>query len=253
MKKVFSLIAIVAMVGFISCQKTPNNPTPTPTPEPEPQPEPPTEVTITIDGDFSDWAAIDQAKLSTAKTNPDSSWDAVKEIKVHANADFVFYYIKFDKESVADLLSEGDELPIRLCINTDGEFASGYQNYFLQGYDFIVEGGLSDPANKTWGEYTGTFYQRLDGWKELLPSTGGMVTGKGAGNEYEIMLAREIFNSAAAGSDVPMLMGDIFQTGIRFYSTVSGSWEELSNMPNSAITEDNPNGYGNLLEIATIK
>ena len=46
MKKVFALMAVVAMVGFVSCKKTP---TPTPTPEPEPEPTPTEEVvTATI-------------------------------------------------------------------------------------------------------------------------------------------------------------------------------------------------------------
>ena len=42
MKKVFSLLAVIAMVGFVSCEKKPE-PTPEPTPEPEPDP-----VTATI-------------------------------------------------------------------------------------------------------------------------------------------------------------------------------------------------------------
>ena len=44
MKKIFALMAVVAMVGFVSCNKNPKpEPTPTPTPEPEPDP-----VTATI-------------------------------------------------------------------------------------------------------------------------------------------------------------------------------------------------------------
>ncbi len=45
-----------------------------------------------------------------------------------------------------------------------------------------------------------------------------------------------------------LLMGDTFQTSMRFYETTStGKWEELSNIPN---TDD---GYGNLLEVTFAK
>ena len=42
MKRIFALMAVVAMVGFVSCNK---NPKPEPTPKPEPDPDP---VTATI-------------------------------------------------------------------------------------------------------------------------------------------------------------------------------------------------------------
>ena len=44
MKKIFALMAVVAMVGFVSCNKNPK-PEPTPNPTPEPDPDP---VTATI-------------------------------------------------------------------------------------------------------------------------------------------------------------------------------------------------------------
>ena len=50
MKKIFAMMAVVAMFGVVSCNKTPD-PTPTPKPEPEPDPDPVT-ATITA-GDVS--------------------------------------------------------------------------------------------------------------------------------------------------------------------------------------------------------
>ena len=55
---------------------------------------------------------------------------------------------------------------------------------------------------------------------------------------------------AANTSDVPMPMGDEFQTGIRFYYN---GWDEFSNMPNSSIDEEMGNGWGYLMRISTNK
>lgn len=245
MKKVFSLLAIAAMVLGVSCKKGGTDPTPTPGPEPEPA-----GLSIIIDGNFDDWATLDMGNYNSAKNNPASPWDGVSEIRCCADADFVYYYIKYNKATLDELMAEKDELPIRLCINTDGEFTSGYDSYFLEAYDFIVEGGLSN-AEGAWGEINGTLYQRVDGsWSKLIPETGGVVMGKGSGTEYEIMLSRELFNNAVSADQK---MGDIFYTGIRFYTTYTGSWEELSNMPNSSIDEGDGNGWGHLLMIQTVK
>lgn len=207
---------------------------------------------ITIDGDFADWAALDATKVVKATSDPNSPWDAVNEIRVYADEMFVFYYIEFNSSKVADLLAgsvgQEDGLPIRLNINTDGELTSGYTSYSLDGYDFIVEGNLADAG--AWTAFDGTMHQRLDGWQELLAPGNGLCTGAGNGNKYEIQLTREVFNSAAATSTVPMPMGDTFQTGIRFYTS---DWGELGNMPDGAVTDDNPHGYGHLLNVTTVK
>lgn len=208
-------------------------------------------ASITIDGEFDDWAALDAAKVKIARNNPDSPWDAVKQIRVYADKDFVYYYIEYDGEAVSELLAANEELPIRLCINTDGEFTSGYANYFLQAYDFIVEGALGDGAGG-WKDFDGTLHQRIDGgWKVILASGHSLTSGKGKSNLYEIQLIRDVFNGAVAASESPNSpMGDVFHTGVRFYGP---AWGELSNMPNASAEEGEGNGWGNLLEVTTSK
>ena len=214
-------------------------------------------ATITIDGDFSDWPKLEAGTFAKSVSDPDAPWEGVKEIRCYATPETVFYYIKFDEESLADALafeakdSEGNdeaEMHIRLCINTDGEYESGYTNYFLEGYDFIVEGAIADEG--AFIEFDGTLFQRIGSWKELLEPENGLVYGKGSGLEYEISLDRATFNMAAETSDVPMPMGDEFQTGIRFYYN---GWDEFSNVPNSSIEEEQGNGWGYLMRIKTNK
>lgn len=200
---------------------------------------------IVIDGDFSDWSTLEAGKFARGVNDPNSPWESVMEIRCYAEGDMVYYYIKFDEESLADAMAmDTPAVHIRLCINTDDEYASGYQSYFLEGYDFIVEGSIVDEG--AFVDFDGTLHQRIDGWKSLLEPENGLVFGKGAGNEYEISLDRTIFNEAANTSTVPLPMGDHFQTGIRFYCN---GWDEWSNMPNSDVDEEAGNGWGYLLRV----
>ena len=210
---------------------------------------PPAPASIEIDGTFDDWSALDVKTYKKAVSDPDAPWEGVTEIRCYANAENVFYYIKFDEESLAECkAAETPAMHIRLCINTDGEFESGYKNYFLDGYDFIIEGSIMDEG--AFVDFDGTLHQRIDGWVALLEPGNGLVSGKGAGSEFEICLVRPVFNEAANTSTVPMPMGDDFQTGIRFYWN---GWDEFSNMPNASIEEEQGNGWGYLLRMFTNK
>ncbi len=255
MKKIFSFLAIAAMV-LVACNKTPK-PQPKPVdPDPEPEPEPEYVMPITIDGDFADWAKLDASKVASAKSDADSPWDAVKEIRVYADETYVFFYLEYDNSQIGELLAgasgvsdDGDPigLPIRLNLNTDGEFTTGYTSYSLDGYDFIIEGSLAQDG--AWKSFDGTLHQRINGsWTAL--QEGGLCSGAGNGNKYEIALIRDSFNGAALKSDVPMPMGDTFQAGVRFYTP---DWGELANMPDGPLNDDNPKGYGHLLTVNTVK
>lgn len=248
MKKIAFVLMAATMFFTLSCNPDDPNKKDNGKNEGEEQTQEP-KINITIDGDFSDWAAMDASLYVSAKNNPNSPWEGVAEIRCCADPDFVYYYIKFNKEAIEEQLENKEALPIRLCINTDGEFTTGYSSYFLESYDFIIEGPLGNEEGG-WGNYDGTLHQRIGSWVALLEPNSGLVQGKGAGVEYEILLAREIFNNAISGStQVNSPIGDVFHTGIRFYCN---GWEEFSNMPNSSIDEVE-NGWGHLLEVPTIK
>ena len=201
---------------------------------------------VIIDGSFEDWEALSgSSDVYVAKNTLDSPWPAVKEMRVYAIKDKVFYYIRFDSIEMESYMgNEKEEFPMRINLNTDGEFTSGYTNYFTQAYDFMIEGALGD-GEGGWGSFDGTLYQRIDGkWVDLLASGSGLVSGAGTGYQYEMVLDRLVFNEAADKSGAPMPMRDTFQTSLRFYETSStGKWVELSNIPNTS------EGYGPLLEV----
>ena len=244
MKKILTILAMTAAILAVSCKKDDKK-------EDKGKDDNDKEALIKIDGEFGDWAALPAGIVSTAKTDPNAPWDGVKEIRCCADADFVYFYIKYDSQTAKDQLAEGDKLNIRLCFNTDGEFTTGYQRYFLEYYDFIIEGPLADGEGK-WAAFDGTLHQHSGGtasadFHALLEPEHGLVTGKGEGAEYEIMMAREIFNNAVPAGHK---MGDEFYTGIRFYCS---GWNELSNMPNASMSEGEGTGWGHMMKVTTAK
>ena len=221
------------------------------------QPQPQPAGGIAIDGEFEDWVNLPAGTFKRAVTDPDSPWPGVAEIRCYADPATVYYYIKFDEESLQECKEAATPaMHLRLCINTDGEYESGYTSYFLEGYDFIVEGQIMDAGEFV--DFDGTLHQRIGGWVTLLEPENGLVCGKGVGLEFEIALDRGLFNKAiddavAAGTieaEDKKPMGDTFQTGIRFYYN---GWDEFSNMPNSSIEEEQGDGYGYLMRITTNK
>lgn len=244
MKKFLALLAMASSFLAVSCNKNNDED------DDDQKQEEAQGLGIKIDGNFDDWAALKPGVVASAKNDANSPWEAVKEIRCCADKDFVYYYIKYGKSDLDDLLSEAaEELPIRLCIDTNDDFSTGYTSYFLDAYDFIVEGGLA--SNGSFTAYDGNFYQRVDDkWNLLLAEGSNMVLGAGSGNEYEILLARELFNNAVSSDQK---IGDVFYTGIRFYTDGAGTWAELSNMPNASVEEGDGNGWGHLLKVTTSK
>ena len=241
MKKFLALLAMAASFLAVSCNKNNDED------DDDQKQEESQGLGIKIDGVFDDWGALKPDVVVSAKNNPNSPWDAVSEIRCCADKDFVYYYIKFNREAVNDLMEIQDDMPIRLCLDTNNDFTTGYENYFLDPYDFIIEGGLAEGG--AWTTYDGTLHQRnSEGkWDEILKPGNNLVTGKGAGGEYEILLARELFNNAVPAEHK---IGDVFYTGIRFYGY---DWGELSNMPNTSIEEGDGKGWGHLLKVTPAK
>ncbi len=246
MKKLFAFIALGAMICFASCQKpvsqkqnekTPDEKTPD-----EKTPEEETPSGITIDGSFEDWEALGD-KAVKVRNNPNSPYEAVKEFRIYNDAEFIYYYIAYDKDYLKELVEAENDLPMRLNFNTDGEFTSGYEKYFQECYDFMIEGAIADAG--VWSTFDAPFYQRINNaWDKRLEEGSGLALGAGKGNEYEVCVNIEMFNDAAKTSADPKPMGKTFQTGLTFYD---GGWSTIAVLPNAS-TDDNPEGWGSLLE-----
>ena len=138
MKKVFTLMAMAAALLAFSCKK--NTPAKPDTPDPE-DPETQTGLAIKIDGNFDDWAALKPEQVSVAKNDPNSPWDAVTEIRCCADADFVYYYVKYNKEVLAEQMEnkEGLYFPQRYMVDCchNGEYLKKYFDSYPEAIDWI--------------------------------------------------------------------------------------------------------------------
>lgn len=250
MKKILLLLSAAA---FLLAACGPNKPV-----DPDdPGNDPSEKAAITIDGNFDDWTAIDQNKLVVAKNNSNSPWTYAKSMRVYADADFIYYYFELNRADLADLMAEvkdpHNELPMRINLNIDGEFTSGYTNYSLDGYDYVIEGSLAE--NGVWTSFDGTLHEwgwredkGKDYWNEILSHGSGLTMGAGSDNKYEIAVDRKVFNRVDKLAE-PKKIGDTFQTGLRFYTP---GWDEMSNLPNASMN-DHEQGWAHLLEIHTDK
>jgi len=244
MKKVLALLAFAAAI-MVSCKEKET----TDTPDTPDTPEQPEEYVapITIDGDFADWSKLDASKVAVAKTDANANHTALKIAKVYADENYVFIYIEFDKDQITWEV-DVEHVPFHLYINGDGDTSTGgFGDQFSDAcVDALCEGFLTDgsgfasynPGVYKWtGEVNGTGWS----WEEVLPADCGMCSGAGSGNAYEIQLIREMYPLGT--------LADNFSIGF----DIQQGWSSVGVLPNTAISDDNPNGLAPMLQVTTVK
>lgn len=93
------------------------------------------DVNITLDGNFSDWAAVPASMLATSTIAPYvTDLVALKEVKLCANSDYIFFYIKANdnaKFSVA-----------QFYIDMDNDSQTGFAGWYWEGIgsEYVLEG-----------------------------------------------------------------------------------------------------------------
>ena len=229
MKKVLSFVALVAMLAFVSCQKPANNTKPSggnnDGSEQQQGGDGQYKAPIAIDGDFSDWAAIDASKLVVAKNSDAATHPALKVMKVYADALYVYVYFEWDDEYIEDK----SEVPVHFYINTDGDAATGgFADQFTDACsDLMTEGMIFsegelisyDPGLFKWeGEVNGSGWDYC--WTDLDP-VNGFIAGEGAGNKFEVSFMREL-NPMGDWADTFSIGMDIQQ-----------SWDSVGILPNA--------------------
>lgn len=156
---------------------------PTPTPEPD--------VEITLDGKFDDWDAVPAANLVVSTLAEDASENTrLKEIKLCANKDYIFLYVRMDKE-FANAMD--------IYLNTDGKKDTGYNswmwaelgaNYLMQstyesGYDMRLA-AYDETKGGAWGWLEPNVVEPGNGLMEISE----IVTVSGNIVEFESRIAR---------------------------------------------------------------
>jgi hypothetical protein len=338
MKKIFALMAVVAMVGVVSCKKTPT-PTPTPQPEPEPDPDPVTatitaadvtvdegktvsinattnssatityasadaavatvndkgEVTgvkagnttitlkvaavdkkftaaektinvtvnavevppaelksIEIDGQFEDWAALEDGTYSKTFGDEEALHPALTVAKVYAVADFIYVYFEWDPDMVAPEF-DVDHVPFHCYINTDGDASTGGFGEFSDlCTDVLLEGSLygGDDASSFGltsynpGAFVYAGAPNTDEWAwDGLDIEEELCQGAGIEGKYEFLIKRAPF------AEVGFPIADVFSIGF----DIQKNWDSVGVLPSTAPSEDNTSGVLPSLQVTTQK
>ena len=207
---------------------------------------------IKVDGDFSDWAALDASKVAVAR-NASTDKDALKILKVYADKVYLNVYFEFDGDQVVDR-----EWPaVHVYLNSDGDATTGgYGDEFADAFvDAMLEtaifsGGEWNDWNasfwKWWGDANGTGWNwvepgrpgdEADNWGAILPEGSGVSHGMGSGNAYEIQIVREMLPN--------LPFAKTFGVGI----DIQQNWTSIAFLPNAESSDTNPNGLANMLSV----
>ncbi len=201
---------------------------------------------IFIDGDFSDWDALDASKVAIATCAEDARYTALQRVKVYADDTYIYAYIEYSISQI-----DINNSAVSLYINSDNSnLTGGYNNDAWSGgyFDYMFDGGFIyldgimcnwDPGVWPWGGavggdgwYWNAFPDELpsaeNNWGALIPENSGIGMGYGTKEAYELKVCyKEGFNLA-----------DTFTIGVMLYS----QWNNVGVLPNAAKTDDNPNG-----------
>lgn len=245
MKKVFSLLAIAAMM--FAC--TPNNDDPDKGKDTKPA-EPTYEAPIKVDGQTADWAALPAEKVQSCTLQAEDTWayPEIKSAKVYADELFVYVYMEFNKEVLA--ISDADS-HFALYINGDNNTATGgYAGQWDQGetpcIDILVlgtyhsEGAFVGALDCEVYKWTGE--NNADGWSWGDVEVSGFAEGFADANGLEFALVRDLYPGG--------VWADEFTMGFQLQTS---GWNATGALPNAEPDADNAAGTAPLLKVVVNK
>ena len=167
MKKVMTILAMFAMVGFVACQKPATNDNkkdntdqkedttpPDDNPDDNPNDNPGGSIAeLTIDGSFEDWAGLAAGSYSKYFGDEDSMHPTLTQMKVYATEAYIYVYFEYNAEDITH--EPGVEhVPFHCYINTDGnEKTGGFADQFSDACADILLEGFIYPEGEEIGSY----------------------------------------------------------------------------------------------------
>ncbi len=247
MKKIYAMMAILATVCAVSCNKGGSD-------DPvKPENKEKYVAPIEIDGQFEDWAKLDATKIASAQCDPDATKTALKLVKVYADKEFIYVYFEWDKDQIA--FSADENVPFHMYINCDGKTdTGGYGDQWSDAcIDAMTEGALYPSGvigsydagvYKWYGDVNGT------GWKwgpqegvdePILAAGSGLFKGAGVEGKYELYIIRGLF---------PINIADNFSIGF----DIQQNWDSVGVLPNGHVDEvEGSTGLVPTLSVVAVK
>ena len=140
----------------------------------------PSNAQITIDGDFSDWDALDKLDLFEFTAPEGCYYKSMHTLRAAYNKDYLYIYLEYDGSE------ETDAQILQLLLDSDAAFenglaTTGWGGWFFDndGSDLLLEGELVgyDPTVMQW---TGDPMSGDWDWTTILEPGAGVVSGSQA-------------------------------------------------------------------------
>lgn len=171
----------------------------------------PSNAQITIDGDFSDWEALDELDIFGFTAPEDAATHAAHKMMAAYNKDYLYIYLEYDGSAdigTLDLYMDADG-----AMDGNGLATTGFGgwNFSNDGSDLLFEASIGSFDPEVF-QYTGEPMAGEWAWTTLLAPGSGVVTGSQAtvlenGNTaVEISISRTI-----PGLGDKCLIGAVFQ------------------------------------------
>lgn len=228
---------------------------------------------ITIDGNYSDWDALDASKVSVATcAEGRTELNALKTVKVYCDEVYLNVYIEFDPSQIDP--KSAAAMPFHVYLNADGNSATGGYGVgenladtnaeWIDGdAEFMLEASIlswnADGAVQSWDPSLFKWWGEpgTSGWSWTDPSVkehtdadlwgailaGGVASGAGSVTEgkYEAQITKELLTGVS--------FADTFTIGV----DIQQNWNSIGWLPNATPTEDNPRGYAHKLTVNVVK
>ena len=211
MKKIFMILAAIAMVSMVACKKDDNKK------DNKKDSEETTETSIKVDGDFSDWSAI-KSGVSSCELGEENAYPGLLAMKAYADEDNLFIYFEYEIQE-----EQGNGAPIDIFVNADNNTATGGVSWLYtddgMGYEFFVESEIGFLENNNaavrnmtdMAVYSFTGQNGTDAWDDVNGDNGltkkdvqdfcesaGKVSNGIA--KVEISILRSVINATKKGT-----------------------------------------------------
>ncbi len=188
---------------------------------------------INVDGDASDWSAIESSKVAQTTCAEGVEWSALKTLKVYADQMYINILVEFDESKIVDKAW----VPFHVYLDADNsddtggnpdQFADADMEVMLESAVFAEnEPNSWDPGMWDWASEAGTAGwgwttgDETNNWGATVPEGSGIANSASKGNVIEIQILREA---------IPATFADTFGIGV----DIQQNWSSAGVLPNAA-------------------
>jgi len=206
-------------------------------------------VEIVLDGKFEDWAQVPADLLAVAKMSEASKWENLYELRLYADADYLYFYAEFSAEEYEGLDDAGNPItaymvdPLDFYLNVDGDESTGSNSYLWvnSAADVLIEGFWADNF-----ESAGVYIFPADADQGAWAWADAEVAGSTSSSD-RVILGN---GHAAIEGKIMLAMLPVQVKGMKVgLFTSNTDWAESGCLPETILNDDGTTTPSPLLEV----